>query len=110
MNRITALLVALAVGVLTLTPWTWAQAATVKPVPRCIATAWASQHYHQPKTPRGTTCVVHGKSGPAYGSVGYGGATVTAFTPDWYPSSWPSVGLTTNAAGDVTGLIVRRPR
>ena len=84
-----------------------AHAATVTPVPRCIATTWAAQHYHAPKTPRHTTCVVHGTNGPAYGSVAYGGATVSAFSPDWYPSTWPTLGVLSNAAGDVTGLLVR---
>lgn len=84
-----------------------AHAATTTPVPRCIATTWASQHYHAPKTPRHTTCWVGGVSGPAAGSIGYGGATVVGFDPTWYPSTWATLGYLTNTAGDVTGLLVR---
>ena len=87
-----------------------AHAATAPVYPRCITTTWASTHYHQPKTARGVTCIVHGTNGPARGSVGFGGATVSAFTPDYYPSTWPTVGVLTNRNGDVAGLLVRRPR
>ena len=83
-----------------------AHAATVT-YPRCITTNYAAHRYHQPKTPRHTTCVVHGTNGPAYGSIGYGGAMVTAFSPDWYPSSWASIGVLSDRDGNVTGLLVR---
>ena len=84
-----------------------ANAKSAPPIKRCITTTWAAQHYHTIKTPRHTTCVVRGTNGPAWGSIGYGGATVSAFTPEWYPSTWATIGVLTNTNGDVTGLLVR---
>ena len=88
-----------------------AQAASTH-YPRCIATTWASQHYHAPKTARGETCVVKVRSEYLAGDISDPAGSKfwqVTYVP-WYPDSWTIQGFISAKSGAAEYFIVRRPR